>query len=179
MIASMKKSFTPQQLEEILARHQSEGLEAQDFGLRVDREGNWFHHGVKIERISLVKTFASILLKCSEGKYWLVNPAEYGEVIVEDAPFIATQTHIIGKGEAQEISFTTNLDEKICLDSEHPLSVLEGTNEGEPRPYIIVRGRVEARLARPAFYALTEVAEKKDGVIGVYSKGQFFSLEAS
>jgi len=50
----------------------------------------------------------------------------------------------------------------------------------EPSPFIAVRGRLEAALARPVFYELVEhaVEIKTDAgkQLGVYSNGVFFPL---
>src|SRR5690348_9686433 len=59
-----------------------------DFGIRIARDGTWFHEGSPIGRLPLVKLFASVLRR--EGdEYWLVTPAERGRILVEDAPFVA------------------------------------------------------------------------------------------
>ena len=50
---------------------------------------------------------------------------------------------------------------------------------GEPSPYVLVRGQLEAKLARPVFYELANMAEPApDGsdMLGVWSQGVFFPL---
>mgnify|MGYP003693630191 CR=1 FL=1 len=37
----------------------------------------------------LVKLFASVLRRETDGRYWLVTPAERGRIEVEDVPFLA------------------------------------------------------------------------------------------
>jgi uncharacterized protein len=57
---------------------------------------------------------------------------------------------------------------------------VETTAKGEPAPYILIRDRLEARLARPVFYELVELGteEKVQDTVqfGVWSKGVFFRL---
>ena len=46
-------------------------------------------------------------------------------------------------------------------------------------PYLLVRDRLEARLARPVYYELVEMAEPEDGAaerLGVWSGGRFWPL---
>ncbi|MCR6645255.1 MAG: DUF1285 domain-containing protein [Terricaulis sp.] len=48
----------------------------------------------------------------------------------------------------------------------------------EPRPYVLVRGRLEARILRAPFYEMVEWAEAKGGKLGVWSGGAWFELGA-
>jgi hypothetical protein len=54
---------------------------------------------------------------------------------------------------------------------------------GEPAPYLHVRRGLEARLSRPVFYELVEMAEPREtaqGVeLGVSSQGAWFPLGAA
>jgi hypothetical protein len=47
---------------------------------------------------------------------------------------------------------------------------------GEPAPRMLVRGGLEARIARTVFYDLVEMAEVIDGRLTVSSAGQRFPL---
>ena len=59
----------------------------------------------------------------------------------------------------------------------------EGVGVREPAPYVLVRDRLEARIARPVFYQLVDLAieSRVDGrpALGVWSDGAFFVLGAS
>jgi len=50
----------------------------------------------------------------------------------------------------------------------------------EPAPYVTVRDRLEAKLTRPCFYELVEMAVPNPAdhgaTLGVWSKGQFFEI---
>ena len=147
--------------------------------MRIARDGTWFYRGSPINRMSLVKLFASVLRRESDGTYWLVTPAERGRVTVEDAPFIAVAVDREGEGRDQRLIFRTNLDEIVTAGPDYPLRV-ETADDGTPAPYILVRPGLEARLARPAFYELVElgIEEPIAGEIqfGVWSGGVFFRL---
>jgi len=75
----------------------------------------------------------------------------------------------------------TNVGDFVTADAAHPLRVETDPATQEPRPYILVRNRLEARLARPVFYALVELGSEErtgDAVrFGVWSMGIFFPLD--
>lgn len=178
----------------------------QAFDIRIAADGSWYHEGGLIGRPALVKLFASVLQREADGSYWLVTPVERGTIMVEDAPFIITAMNCDGDGRDQKIRFITNVDDTILLGRGHPLvmrppagsdaSSDAGPDAGsgrqaslgdappelrppELRPYVKVRGALEALVARPVFY---EIAEQSvagaDGRFGVWSDGVFFPLEA-
>jgi uncharacterized protein len=156
-----------------------EPVDCGDFGLRIAIDGTWYYRDSPIGRLPLVKLFASVLRRDEAGLYWLVTPAERGRIQVDDAPFVAVELDRRGEGRAQELIFRTNLDEIAIAGNDHPLRVAEGT-EGGPRPYILVRNGLEARLARPVFYSLIELGvEERVGeekFFGAWSRDQFFPL---
>jgi hypothetical protein len=149
-----------------------------DFGIRIARDGTWFHDGSPIGRLPLVKLFASVLRR--EGdEYWLVTPAERGRILVEDAPFVAVALTATGSGRDQSLTFRTNLDDEIVCDPAHPLRIAVDATSGEPRPYILVRDNLEALIARAVYYQLVELGQEEaseGACYGVWSGGRFFAL---
>jgi hypothetical protein len=146
-----------------------------DFEIRAD--GSWRHEGSPIGRAALVKLFASILRKDDDGETYLVTPAEKVRVRVEDAPFVAVRVDRIGAGREQRIAATTNVGDVTEIGPDRPLRVIED-EAGAPRPYVLVRGRLEARVLRAPFYELVAWGETgPDGRFGVWSGGAFFPLE--
>ncbi|HYC04193.1 MAG TPA: DUF1285 domain-containing protein [Azospirillaceae bacterium] len=157
------------------------------FDIRIDREGVWWHEGGRIERLALVKLFSTVLRKDEKGRYWLVTPVERGTIEVEDAPFVAVALTVEGSGRDQVLRFRTNLDQEVEAGPDRPIRVETDPGTGEPRPYILVRDNLEARINRPVFYELVErgVAPPDAGTsahqdesdqIGIWSKGTFFPL---
>jgi uncharacterized protein len=151
------------------------------FDIHIARDGSWFYRGSSINRMALVRLFAGVLERDAEGQYWLSTPAERGRVTVEDAPFLAVSLESQNPGtKLQALSFRTNLDQSVTLDGDHPLRVAPDAVTGGPIPYILVRDRLEARLARPVFYELVELGREErvgDAILfGVWSKGKFFPL---
>ena len=59
---------------------------------------------------------------------------------------------------------------------DHPLRFSPDPKSGAPIPYLHVRGRLEARVARPVYYALVERAVERHGALGVWSGGVFFVM---
>jgi hypothetical protein len=145
--------------------------------MRIARDGTWFYRGSPIGRIALAKLFATVLHRKDDGTYWLTTPVESGRIEVEDAPFLGVEMMREGMGRDQTLRVRTNLDDIVVLDADHPLRVAE-TADG-PRPYIFVRRGLEARLARPVFYDMVDIAEAdpvQPDALGVWSAGHFFRL---
>jgi uncharacterized protein len=147
--------------------------------MRIARDGTWYYRGSPIRRLPLVKLFASVLRREPDGSFWLVTPAERGRIEVEDAPFVAVELTTADEGGRPRLTFRTNVDDIVTAGPDHPLRV-ETTANDEPAPYILVRGGLEARLSRPVFYELVELAgeEAIDGSrqFGVWSGGVFFTI---
>ena len=150
------------------------------YGIRIARDGTWFHEGAPIKRIELVKLFATVLRRDESGAYWLITPAERGRVAVEDAPFIAVDVRFEGSEEDQKLVFRTNLDQEIIAGPDHPIRVETDILSGEPSPYIFLQERIEARISRAVFYELVERAVERPTAqgaeIGIWSDRTFFAL---
>ena len=165
------------------SRHPEDRADAQmcrDFGLRIARDGAWFYHGSPIGRKSLIRLFSSVLRRDGEGAYWLVTPAERGRIEVEDVPFTAVELTVTGEGKMRTLTFRTNVDDEVAVDEDHPIRVAIAGARGEPRPYVTVRGGLEARILRAVFYQLVDLAEVHEAggarAFGVWSRGAFFAL---
>jgi hypothetical protein len=144
-------------------------------GLEIRADGSWWHEGARMTREPLVRLFASILRKEADGRHYLVTPAEKIAIAVADAPFLAVRVDRVGQGRDQSIAFTTNMGDVGVIDAQHPLAVRAGPN-GQPRPYVRVRGGLEARVLRAPFYELVDWAQEDLGALGVWSGGAFFPL---
>ena len=148
-----------------------------DIGLRIGRDGTWYYQNSAIERKPLVKLFASVLRQEDDGSYCLVTPVEKVLVAVEDAPFLAVEMSRDGTGQGQDLTFRTNLDDWVEAGAEHPFS-FRAEQDGSFTPFILVRDRLQARLARPVYYELVAAAVSEDRggrrELGVWSGGIFF-----
>ena len=155
-------------------------IDCGDLDMRIARDGAWYYRGSPIGRLPLVKLFASVLRREADGSYWLVTPAERGRIKVDDVPFLAVELTVAGEGRDQQLIFRTNVDDIVTAGPDHPLRVATAA-DGQPAPYILVRGGLEAKLARPVFYELVELGAEEEvaaGAVqfGVWSNGAFFWL---
>lgn len=153
--------------------------EERDLQMRIAADGTWFYQGTPINRLPLVKLFATVLRREADGRYWLVTPVERGLIQVDDAPFVAVDCWAEGGGKDQVLHFRSNLDHEVAAGPEHPLRIQEDRESGEPRPYVLVRPGLEALINRPVFYRLVEMAVPADEDperLGLWSGGLFFPL---
>jgi uncharacterized protein len=146
-------------------------------GLKILRNGVWLYQGSPIGRIALVKLFASILRKDADGKTYLVTPAEKVDVDVEDAPFLAVEMAVTASGATQWLTFRTNVDDIVTVDAAHPLRFVTEEGSGGLKPYILVRGRLEALVTRAVYADLvTLAAYDSDGVASLWSGAKRWNL---
>lgn len=151
-----------------------------DIRMEIRADGSWWHDGGKIKRERLVKLFSRILRKDADGLIYLVTPYEKVIVHVADAPFVAVRVDRIGEaGQQQALAFTTNLGDVAVAGSDLPIRVETDPVSLEPSPYVLVRDGLEAKISRPVFYELADLAEAYEGSagqLGVWSQGEFFEL---
>lgn len=151
-----------------------------EMDLVIKSDGSWWHEGSPITRKGLISLFASVLRKDEDGETYLVTPVEKIAIQVEHAHFIATRVDVQGEGEEQRLFFTTNLDDVVEAGAQHPIWVETNSETLEPSPFVRVRGRLQAALARPVFYELVELAVERETVdgpqLGVWANGEFFAL---
>ena len=143
---------------------------AMDLVIRAD--GTWVHEGTPIGRASLVRLFSRVLRRDEDG-HVLVTPAEKLSITVEDAPFLAVDYERTNEGYA----FRTNVGDVVTAGPDHPIEVRRSDAADAPVPYVRVRGGLDARLARPAYYRLVAEAETADdGSLFIESGGERFVL---
>ena len=161
-------------------------IDCGQYAIRIGRDGTWYYRGSPIQRKPLVCLFASILKRGEDGSYWLETPVERGQIEVEDAPFMAVELFWrdcdCGCAEPQQcLTFRTNLDEMVTAGAAHPIRVAICPRTREPRPYVLVRPGLEARISRAVFYELVALAQPEmvDGreLLGVWSEGVFFPID--
>jgi hypothetical protein len=142
-----------------------------DSAMRIARDGTWYHEGAPIRRPAMVRLFAGLLRREEDGRHVLVTPVEKLDIAVEDAPFVAVEAQCEGIGKDRRIAFRLNTDEPVVAGPEHKLHLIDG------RPYLTVRGGLEAAIARPVYYELAELAlEEGANPPGLWSDGTFFAL---
>lgn len=144
-------------------------------GMRIARDGAWFHDGAPIGRMAMVRLFSTILRREPDGRFVLVTPVEKLDIDVEDAPFTAVEAKSEGEGARRSLAFRLNTGDLVVAGPDHPLRV-ELRSDG-PHPYVQVRAGLDARIVRPVYYELAELALAEGAhPPGLWSGGAFFSL---
>ena len=151
-----------------------------DIDMRIAAEGTWFYCGTPIGREAMVRLFASVLRRDEDGKTYLVTPVEKCGITVDDVAFVAVEMRVEGEGRDRVIGLRTNVGDRVVVDDEHPMRFAVDPVNGGLKPYVRVRGRLEARLARPVLHELAalgeiEVIDGRDW-FGVWSSGRFFAI---
>lgn len=142
-----------------------------DIDIVIRRDGVWLHENSPIGRPELVRLFSTVLRKDPEG-YCLVTPVEKLSIRVEDLPFRAVSV----TADDGALSFVTDVGDSVEAGADHPIRVETDPSTGEPSPSIHVRADLWARIARPVFYELVEMAEVEDERLVVRSGGRPFAL---
>ena len=146
--------------------------------MRIAVDGNWYFRGSRINRKRMVRLFSTIL-RFEQDQYYLVTPVEKYLIQVDDAAFVANRVTRIDV-RPQVLVFTTNVDEEIIADGDHPIIVHTDKASGRPRPYLQVRQGLQALISRNVFYELVEWASPRShngqSHLMIESGGQTFSL---
>ena len=146
-----------------------------EIDIRIRKDGLWFHEGTPIGREPLVRLFSTVLRLDPDG-YHLVTPVEKLKITVEDAPFIGVRVDRVG----DNLRFLTNVGDEVEAGPDNAIRVETDPETGEPAPYLHVRRGLEARLRRPVFYELVEMADRRPvpggTEFGVTSNGVWFPL---
>lgn len=142
-----------------------------DSEMRIAADGRWFHQGGEITRTAMIRAFSSLLRRESDGSHWLVTPQEKLSIIVEDAPLLAVELQTEGEGQSRKIAFRLNTDDVVIADAEHHIELRHTLL------YLHVRGGLCAKLTRPVYYEVAELAlaENPDAP-GVWSNNSFFPI---
>ncbi len=151
-----------------------------DIDMEIRADGTWFYMGTPIGREALVRLFSTVLRKDEDGKTYLVTPVEKVGIRVEDAPFLAVEMGV-GEGDGEPVlTFRTNVGDVVEAGPEHPLRFTVHGENHELKPYLHVRGRLEALVSRAVMYDLVERGEVIDidgvEIFAVRSAGEIFPV---
>jgi uncharacterized protein len=130
-----------------------------DIDMEVRADGTWFYMGTPIGRAPLVRLFSTVLRKDEDGKTYLVTPVEKVGIRIVDAPFVAVEMAATEENGEQVLTLRTNVGDLVRVDGEHPLRFeIEQMTSGL-KPYVLVRGRLEAVFSRSLMYDLVALCE--------------------
>ncbi len=151
-----------------------ESWHPQDLGdseMRIAADGKWYHQGGEITRPAMIRAFSGLLKREADGSHYLVTPQQKLAIEVEDAPFIAVELQTQGEHESRKLAFRLNSDDLVVAGPERAIELRNGV------PYLHVRAGLWARLARPVYYELAEIAlAESPGAPRVWSNGTAFSI---
>jgi len=118
-----------------------------------------------------------------DGETYLVTPVEKIGITVEDAHFIAVEMNIHEENGESILTFRTNVGDIVTAGPDNPMRFIIVPGNDGVKPYIKVRGRLEAVLARPVMYELISHGEEieVDGqmMFAVRSKGEVYPVMAA
>lgn len=122
--------------------------------MRIAADGTWYHEGRPIRRKALARLFSCLLRKDEDGVTYLVTPQEKLAIEVEDAPLVVVDYAAKPTGDGDILVLRTAMDDVVEVDAAHPMRfALEDGSDGI-KPYVVVRGRIEALLNRAVTMAL-------------------------
>ncbi|QLF70995.1 DUF1285 domain-containing protein [Peteryoungia desertarenae] len=130
-----------------------------DLDMEIRADGTWFYMGTPIGREALVRLFSTVLRKDADGKTYLVTPVEKVGIRVQDAHFVAVEMTASAQDDQQVLTFRTNVGDVVEAGPEHPLRFVFEGEDHALKPYLHVRGRLEALVSRAVMYDLVELGE--------------------
>ncbi len=130
-----------------------------DIDMEIRADGTWFYMGTPIGRMPLVQLFSTVLRRDDDGRTYLVTPVEKVGIRVVDAPFVAVEMNASTRDGHQVLTFRTNVGDVIEAGRDHPLRFPDHGKDSELKPYLHVRGRLEALVSRAVMYELVELGE--------------------
>lgn len=179
----MSQPHLPQHFLEIATAHQGRAAPpverwnpayCGEIDMRISADGRWFYQGTPINRMPLVKLFASILRKDSD-RYVLVTPVERVGIVVEDAPFLAVEVEEAEGKLGPSLAFRTNLDDIVVAGNDHPIRI-DLAADGGFKPYVHIRGDLWARATRPVALELAEKLTQAGSQFVLVSDGAQFAV---
>ena len=145
-------------------------------GMRIARDGIWYHDGEPIRRPAMVRLFSTVLRREPDGRHMLVTPVEKLEIDVDVTAFRGVEMESEGQGEQRRVALRLDSGDALILGPDHPLRLVP--DEHGPSPRVLVRLGLEAELARPVYYELAEIAlAEGNDPPGIWSDGAFFALD--
>jgi hypothetical protein len=151
-----------------------------DLDMEIRADGTWFYMGTPIGREPLVRLFSTVLRKDEDGKTYLVTPVEKVGIRVQDAHFVAVEMSVTEEAGESVLTFRTNVGDVVEAGPEHKLRFEVVGENHELKPYLAVRGRLEALVSRAVMYDLVERGEVLDvegkAMFVIRSRGSVFPV---
>jgi hypothetical protein len=143
----------------------------ESHAIRFGRNGEWYSDGERITNRRIADLFSRCVRRASDGGYLLQMGDERAPLEVEDTPYVVRQ--IEGDGESG-LRVVLNDSSSEALD---PRTLRSAADHAL---YCRVKqGEFEARLLRPAYYALARFIEvDADGRFRLWLGGSYHPIDA-
>ncbi len=128
----------------------------------IDKRGNWFQDGIKIQHRLTYLYNNKLLSRDDEGRYYLDEGSGKLYIEVEDTPFVVKM--VDKKGDDFYVILNDETKEKLDLNTL--------TINHENIPYAKIKdGEFDARFLGPAYYEFMKYLRKEDGDFYIESRG--------
>ena len=109
-----------------------------------------------------MQLFSTVLRKDADGKTYLVTPVEKVGISVVDAPFVAVEMDVSGEGAGDQRDYIPHQCRRRGRGRTGTSAAFcrRRCDTGGLKPYVLVRGRLEALVARPVMYELVGHGEE-------------------
>ncbi len=137
-------------------------------GIRLDREGRWWHDDERVEHPRIIEAFNRGLSPTDDGRYRLQFGNDWCFVEVEDAAY-----RVLAVDEAVDEQISIRLSDRTAemLD----VSTLQLDSDG-----VLVcqvkGGKAKARFSREAQFSLGTLMEERDGQVVLRVGGRNYSI---
>ncbi|MGJ8571276.1 MAG: DUF1285 domain-containing protein [Hoeflea sp.] len=151
-----------------------------DIDMEIRADGTWFYMGTPIGRPALVRLFSTVLRRDEDEKTYLVTPVEKIGIRVADAPFLAVEMTVSEDEGEQVLTFRTNVGDVVRAGPDNPLRFVITGQTDQLKPYLLVRGRLEALVNRAVTYDLLALGEEieidGEAMYAIRSSGEVFPV---
>jgi len=151
-----------------------------DIDMEIRADGTWFYMGTPIGRPALVRLFSTVLRRDEDDKTYLVTPVEKIGIRVADAPFLAVEMTVSQDEGSQLLTLRTNVGDVVRVGPDNPLRFVITGETDQLKPYVLVRGRLEALVNRAVTYDLLALGEEieidGEAMYAIRSAGEVFPV---
>jgi hypothetical protein len=139
----------------------------EDSGIRLDREGRWWHDDELVEHPRIIEAFNTGLVPTEDGRFKLQFGQDWCFVTVEDAAYRVLAVDERGESLSLRLSDRTSelLDPAALFLSSDGVLVCK-----------VKQGRATARFSRDAQFAIGEWMDEEDGSLVIRLDGRTWPL---
>jgi hypothetical protein len=124
---------------------------AQDYVIRIDRDGRWFYNEREIIHPAVLRVFNDGLFLGDDNNHYLRVEDDIARIDVEDTPFVVRRVE-----PAERRGVLTGFTVTLSDDTEEALNLDTLEIDSRNIPYCRVRRGLRARFTSQAYYMLAE-----------------------